>query len=258
MKIGDRENNLIVKSKRMVTVFILFLLFSLCNTTVASAADECVAVQQECSPVFIFADSLSGGEVDKKVILGTHNSATSGKTVWWQRPFAWLLNLTSRCQNKSIDEQLQGGVRLFNLQVCCYKGEWHISHGLCIYKEKLFDILDLMKQYKGIVIQLYLDKNFFVGQDEEEFIKLVDEVKKEYCSSEFILHKAWIEGTDKYPHTSEHELSIEEHYWSKGWSEYCSESWLDKLPLLKRHAKRHNAAYKENCKADYLMLDFYE
>ena len=195
---------------------------------------------------------------NRSVVFGTHNSATSGKVVWWQRPFAWLLNLTSRCQNKSIDEQLQGGVRLFNLQVCLYKDEWHISHGLCIYKEKLFDILDLLKQYKGIVVQLYLDKNFFVEQDEEGFLNLVDRVKKEYCSSDFMLQKAWIEGTDKYPHTTEHELSIEEHYWSKGWAEYCSESWLDKLPLLKRHAKKHNAAYKENCKADYLMLDFYE
>ena len=35
--------------------------------------------------------------------------------------------------------------------------------------EKLFDILDQLKQHKGIIIQLYLDNNFFVGQDEEEF-----------------------------------------------------------------------------------------
>ena len=107
-------------------------------------------------------DSVVYAKSGKRVILGTHNSATSGKTVWWQRLFSWAISPTSRCQTKSIEEQLLGGVRLFNLQVCRYKGEWHISHGLSIYEEKLFDILDQMKKYKGIVFQLYLDKNFFV------------------------------------------------------------------------------------------------
>lgn len=117
------------------------------------------------------------------MILGTHNSATSGKLVWWQRPFALLLHLTSRCQDRTIAEQLADGVKLFNLQVCWYKGEWRISHGLCIYEEKLFVVLRKMKLYsewskEKIIFQLYLDKNFFTGQNEEEFIKLVGEVKR--------------------------------------------------------------------------------
>lgn len=203
-------------------------------------------------------DNAPQSTSDKKIILGTHNSATGGATVWWQRPFGWLLNTTSRCQSKSIDEQLDGGVRLFNLQVCRYKDEWHISHGLCIYEEKLFDVLDRLKLYKGIVIQLYLDDNFFVGQDEEEFIKLVEEVKKSYCSPDFIMHMAWIEGTDKYPHKTEHKLSIEERYWTKSWADKFADSWIEKLPLPKSHAKKYNDIYKENCKKEYLMLDFYE
>jgi hypothetical protein len=47
--------------------------------------------------------------------LGTHNSGTSSKLVWWQRPLGWLLHLTSRCQTLSIEEQLKNNVRLFNL-----------------------------------------------------------------------------------------------------------------------------------------------
>lgn len=206
------------------------------------------------------------------MILGTHNSATSGKLVWWQRPFSLLLHLTSRCQDRTIKLQLEDGVRLFNLQVCWYKGEWRISHGLCIYEDKLMDILDELKAYKGyldtvlpsctlcapIIIQLYLDNNFFVGQNEEEFMKLVGYVKKKYCSPDFILQKAWIEGTNKYPHKTGYKLSIEEHYWSKGWTSVFASSWLDRLPLLKRHAKKHNKGYKLTCKSDYLMLDYYE
>ena len=191
------------------------------------------------------------------MILGTHNSATSGKLVWWLRPFAWLLHLTSCCQNRTIAEQLEDGVKLFNLQVCRYKGDWYISHGLCIYEDKLFDILDQLKQYKNIVIQLYLDKNFFVKQNEGEFIKLVGEIKKKYCSPNFILQTAWIEGTDKYPHKTGYKLNIEERYWSKIWAKNYGSLWIDKLPLPKRHAKRHNKNYKIACKSEYLMLDFY-
>lgn len=206
------------------------------------------------------------------MILGTHNSATSGKLVWWQRPFSLLLRLTSRCQNKSIEEQLRDGVRLFNLQVCRYKGEWRISHGLCIYEEKLTDVLETLNAFNAylgtfesftqrrapIIIQLYLDKNFFVGQDEEAFIKLVGEIKKKYCSPKFILQIAWIEGTDRYPHKTEYKLSIEERYWSTTWAKNYGSSWIDKLPLPKRHAKRYNKGYRTACKGEYLMLDFYD
>ena len=190
--------------------------------------------------------------------IGTHNSATGGKLVWWLRPFAWLLHPTSRCQDRTIEQQLKDGVRLFNLQVTMYRGEWHISHGLCIYEEKLFDVLDRMKKYKGIVFQLYLDNNFFVGQNEEAFIELVDDVKRKYCSDDFIMHMAWIEGTDKYPHKTKRKLSIEEHYWTRAWAANHASSWLDHLPLPRYHAKRCNRVYKKSCKADYLMLDFYE
>lgn len=128
---------------------------------------------------------------------------------------------------------------------------------MCIYEDKLFDILDQLKQYKNIVIQLYLDKNFFVKQNEGEFIKLVGEIKKKYCSPNFILQTAWIEGTDKYPHKTGYKLNIEERYWSKIWAKNYGSLWIDKLPLPKRHAKRHNKNYKIACKSEYLMLDFY-
>ena len=195
--------------------------------------------------------------------LGTHNSATGGKLVWWLRPFAWLFNITSRCQDRTIEQQLKDGVRLFNLQVCRYRGEWRISHGLCIYEEKLFDILGQLKLYSSvvnerIVFQLYLDKNFFVSQKEEEFIRLVGDVKRNYCYPKLIMQTAWIEGTDKYPHKTGYKLSIEEHYWTKTWAFRKVRPWLDRLPLPRYHAKKYNATYKSGCKGDYLMLDFYE
>lgn len=147
--------------------------------------------------------------------------------------------------------------------MCRYKGEWHISHGLCIYDKKLFDVLSQLKLYSSvvnerIVFQLYLDKNFFVGQKEEDFIRLVGDVKRNYCYPKLIMHTAWIEGTNKFPHKTGYNLSIEERYWTKDWAEKLAKQWWEKLPLPKRHAEKYNELYRRGCKSDYLMLDFYE
>lgn len=192
------------------------------------------------------------------MILGTHNSFTSYPLVWWQRPISYILNLTSRCQNKNINEQLLDGVRLFNIQICKYRGQWRISHGLCIYDLELFSVLDTLKLFSGkdkIIIQLYLDKNFFVGQDEKGFYDLVGIIKTKYCSPNFILQIAQIEGTSKYPHRTSYQLSVEEHYWSKSWAK--NKKGIHKLPLPKYHAKKFNKNYIDGCKSDYLMLDYY-
>ena len=196
------------------------------------------------------------------MILGTHNSGTSGKLVWWQRPFATLLNLTSRCQRKSIEEQVNDGVRLFNLQVTFYNNEWHMSHGLCIYKEKLIEQLALMRakatKRTPICFQLYLDKNFFCGQDKERFRKLVNDIRNYYCTQHFIMLSAWIEGSNEYPYKSRKKIDLCEKYWSLTWAKTCAENLLDCLPLPKRHARRFNKKYKQECKSNYLMLDFYD
>ena len=96
--------------------------------------------------------------------LGTHNSGTSSKLVWWQWPFGYLLNLTSRCQNLSIEDQLKNFVRFFNIQVTYYKNEWVFSHGFCIYTGKMYDAISKMVQYGTrecpVYFQLFLDKSF--------------------------------------------------------------------------------------------------
>ena len=195
------------------------------------------------------------------MILGTHNSATASKLVWWQRPFSWFIHLTSRCQDKNIKEQLEDGVRLFNLQVTKYKGEWVFSHGLAIYREKLNDALGLFKVYatkeNPIYFQLYLDDNLFLGQPCEEFRRLMKGVVSAYNEDNSVqLCYGWIEGSKEY--FGGIPINCEEHYWSLGWAKNNAECLIDFLPLPKRHAEEWNAYYKVNCKAQYLMLDFYE
>ncbi len=192
------------------------------------------------------------------MILGTHNSGTGEELVWWQRPFSGIFHLLSRCQSRTIREQLDNGVKLFNLQITYYNSKWHFSHGCSIYEMDLLEALKLMKKHakpeKPIYFQLYLDKNFFVGQNVEKFEELVD-ILKDYGRNVKMLC-AWVEGTNDYIYKSDIKLDVAEHYWTTTWAK--DKSWIDKLPLPKRHAKKYNKEYRQNNTHEYLMLDFYE
>lgn len=195
------------------------------------------------------------------MIFATHNSGTGEKLVWWQRPFGALLNATSRCQDMTIKEQLEFGVRFFNLQITMYKGEWVFSHGICVYTGKLLDAISLMNKYakkeSPIYYQLYLDKNFLLGQKKDEFRLLVNELALKSAKSNVKLHSALIEGTKEYPYSNDIKLDCYESYWSKSWAKYNAKSWIDKLPLPKRWAKLHNQeAYDKGMKHQFFMGDF--
>ena len=197
------------------------------------------------------------------MILGTHNSATGGQLLWWLRPLAWVINPTSKCQDRTIEEQLKDGVRLFNLQITRYKGEWVFSHGLAIYKEKLNDVLRLFEKYatndSPVYFQLYLDDNLFLGQPCEEFRELSKMLAKIYHKDYAAkLLYTWIEGSKEYPYNSGIPINCEEHYWTLGWAKIYASSYVDYLPLPLYHAEEYNSDYRENCEAEYLMLDYYE
>ena len=198
--------------------------------------------------------------------LGTHNSGTSGSLVWWQWLFTPIFQLVSRCQKLNIVEQLLRGVRVYNFQVTYYRGEWHFSHGLCIYREKLKNALKIFKRVKRLLpgdykepyyIQLYLDKNFFLGQNRSKFDSLVKEVLDHQKDGNYILLTAWIEGDKEYTYKSSTKINLVEKYWTTSWAKQFAKSWVDYLPLPKRHAKKYNKKYLEDYKdSDFLMLDF--
>jgi hypothetical protein len=196
------------------------------------------------------------------MIYGTHNSATGGHLIWWLRPFAWVINSTSKCQDRTITDQLADGVKLFNLQVAYVNGKWRFTHGIAIYKEDVLETLAMMKacakKEEPIYIQLYLDKCFWCKQDIKEFEYLVEIIKNEFCDDSFYILSSWVEGTNYYPYSCGKKISLEEHYWTLDWGKMYGKTWKDKIPLPKRHAKKLNKEYKDNCKSKYLMLDFYE
>lgn len=195
--------------------------------------------------------------------LGTHNSATGGKLLWWLRPLAWLINPTSKCQDRTIAQQLHDGVKVFNIQVAYIGGRWRFSHGLALYEEDVWETLALMKacatEEEPIYFQLYLDRCFWCKQDEIALIELVSIIRAELLEDGiFMMFDPWIEGAHEYLKMGNvlDKISLEEHYWTTAWSK--DKSWIDKIPLPKRHAKKYNKKYKSECKGEYLMLDCYE
>lgn len=200
------------------------------------------------------------------MIYGTHNSATGGNLLWWLKPLAWIINPTSKCQDRTIQEQLQDGVKVFNLQVAYIGGKWRFSHGLALYKEDVMLTIRQLRawatRHEPIYFQLYLDKSWWCKQDEIAFIELVATIRAEYLKDDvFMMFDPWVEGTNetfKHFGNAFENISLDEHYWTRSWGKMYGKSWADKLPLPKRHAKKFNAKYKGGCKSEYLMLDFYE
>lgn len=194
------------------------------------------------------------------MIIGTHNSATGGKLVWWLKPIGGIINLTSKCQNRTITQQLQDGVSWFNLQVTWYKNQWRFSHGLALYQEDVMATLEELNKhacvFRPIYIQLYLDKSFWGKKDIERFNSLVHELADiSRDNPYFRLQRVWVEGSDNY-YPFSYQISNEEHYWTLSWAK-VNKGFLNKLPLPKYHAKKFNPGYIKNCSHDYLMLDFY-
>ena len=196
------------------------------------------------------------------MILGTHNSATGGELLWWLKPLAWIINPTSKCQDRTITDQLADGVKLFNLQVAFVGGKWRFTHGLAVYKEDVFETIAMIKACatakEPIYFQLCLDRCFWCKSNREEFEKLISRLYKEYRDDNFVMLDAWDEGCNYHWFCVGVKISLEEHYWTMDWGKMYGKSWIDKLPLPKRHARKFNAKYKSECKQEYLMLDYYE
>lgn len=76
--------------------------------------------------------------------IGTHNSLSSYKVKnWWFK----LINFTSKCQSKTIKEQLDAGCRWFDIRLRWYKGDLYAAHGLMIYDITFDDFLKEIIEY---------------------------------------------------------------------------------------------------------------
>lgn len=89
-------------------------------------------------------------------MLGSHNSFSYLKpTKWWMR----LLTPWSKCQDKTIEEQYNDGVRYFDIRIAFKKdGSMRIVHNLIEYPTKeLYNALRTFKNRSDVYLRIVLD-----------------------------------------------------------------------------------------------------
>lgn len=80
------------------------------------------------------------------VKIATHDSSTG------ERPanfLSWLGIPFARTQSKTIAEQIEAGVRMFDLRIKKYKGEYRSGHGIFTTKRTFESILEQINEIPG-------------------------------------------------------------------------------------------------------------
>lgn len=123
--------------------------------------------------------------------IGTHNTMTYLKPKkWYLYPFQFM----ARCQSKSIEEQYQLGIRLFDIRITYdKKGNPEFRHGLIAYRGDVYTILEwLNSQREPIKVRLLLEEGKRNIYNENLFRKDCERFIKDYPNLSFY------EGRRKY------------------------------------------------------------
>ena len=185
--------------------------------------------------------------------LATHNSLT------YLEPKCWFLKLFKfcyQCQDKSIHQQINDGVKYFDFRISFNSlRSLEVRHKLIAFKCDYSDFMELlmmMNHKKDLVIRMVLEKNT-KETDEEDFriiCKYIEEHFKniKFCCGEDVHSKKVI-----YQFKNGGGPSVIEKYSS------VTGKLIDGL-WPKKWAKKHNKEiFEANKNSDkFLMIDFYE
>lgn len=111
-------------------------------------------------------------------MIGSHNSMTYlPLSNWWIYPFNWI----AKCQSKTIEQQFNLGIRLFDIRISYDKNDNVIfKHGTASYKGDVYNTLKYLNdQNTPIKIRFILEtksedkhkENLFI-KDFQEFTRL--------------------------------------------------------------------------------------
>lgn len=197
-------------------------------------------------------------------MLGSHNSLSSYPCAWYIKPF----NIFSKCQSKTLEEQLENGVRFFDIRIKMKpNGKYAIAHGLALYKTKdISSIMKILSDYgdkneKIIFVRILLEYN----KAPKDVNKIIIKLKELYYN---MVPHLWVSMCGVYSKWDNKQIVAPEsdniiynptitHKYSSciGWKRfiYC-------IPYL--YAKKHNKEFKKSYKdildseTNVLLLDF--
>lgn len=116
-----------------------------------------------------------------KLKIATHNSATGEKPA---NLLSWLVIPFSRTQNKTIQQQLDAGVHMFDIRIKPYKNKYHVGHGLFTTKRTVEDILQQINDNSNSedlsYVLLTYEGKLCTNDETNNFKDYVNDLKKKY------------------------------------------------------------------------------
>ena len=107
-------------------------------------------------------------------MLGSHNSFSYLKPEkWWMRIF----NPWAKCQSKTLEEQYEAGVRVFDIRVRWKDDKFFLVHNLMTYRDDPFTIIHDLDKFDDIKVRVCLDMRKEPPTKELEE-KILNEFKK--------------------------------------------------------------------------------
>ena len=186
------------------------------------------------------------------MIIGSHNTMTyAAPRKWWMV----LISPFAVCQNKTIDEQLNFGVGLFDLRVRWSKGEWIFAHGL--YEVKGEDILEVINKIsakatkyncKGYV-RLILETRKADEVQEQKFIELCEKIK----DTENVI---FMGGNRKFDWKQIYDFGFNPDIWQPVSSMAEDANWVEKYIPILYAARRNQSNLLEAWKFNFSLFDF--
>src|SRR5574344_710189 len=118
------------------------------------------------------------------MILATHNSLSYLKPQWWLRPFSWV----GRCQSLTIEQQLEYGVRYFDIRLKFNEGNWiaKSGHGLLTYDFTFYSTFDLIDRHSSCIVRMTLENKKASGDMKDTFRIYCKECQSIFANTTFV------------------------------------------------------------------------
>lgn len=115
-------------------------------------------------------------------MVGSHNSLTYMST---KNVFMGLFKFFYRCQTKTLEQQLQYGIRCFDVRVKLDNDwNWCFAHGIVKFKTNVYQIFDILNSNKCHVRLIFEEKEG-KGYHNLAFVQLCSELEKKYPNIKF-------------------------------------------------------------------------
>jgi len=187
-------------------------------------------------------------------MIATHNSwSYLPERRWWMR----LLRFCSRCQDRTIGEQLKDGVRYFDLRLKFKRHLFGLAHGLVEYEAGSLTVslraLDAVAEQEQLYVRVLMENRRPTPDVEDSFTYCCRMYERAYPNIRWVGgHGAhapnW--GRQYYRFKAQSPAITEIH------ASVCEKGW--RRLMLRKFAMSHNTPSKIEHEGEILMLDYYE